>query len=131
MIPRGIKNQNPGNIRSGTADWEGMSPTQDDPEFVQFQGPQWGIRAIAKILLTYEADGLNTVQQIINRWAPPSENDTDAYVQAVAEACGVGANTPINVTQMLPSLIPAIIKHENGEQPYTTAQIEAGIALAS
>ena len=80
---RGFRNNNPTNIRLG-APWQGMSPTQTDGSFVQFIAPQWGIRAAAKILLHYQAEGFNTVRQIINHWAPPNENDTDAYIADVA-----------------------------------------------
>jgi len=129
-IPRGIRNQNPGNIRHGETIWQGQSQYQDDPAYVTFTDPIYGIRAIARILMTYSKDGLNTVSQIIGRWAPSSENDTDAYVESVAKALGVGANTPLSLTSVLPDLVKAIITHENGEQPYTETQIETGIQLA-
>jgi hypothetical protein len=128
--PRGIRNNNPGNIRHSDTVWYGQALNQDDPAFVQFSDPEYGIRAIAKILLTYQRDGLNSVQGIINRWAPPSENDTDAYVQAVCNGCGVASTSPIDVRAELPGLIKAIIQHENGEQPYTDDQIDRGVALA-
>ena len=129
MTSRGIRNDNPGNIRLGTA-WEGMSAMQTDPYFVQFISPEYGIRAIAKIMLTYAEDGIDTVSGIINRWAPPSENDTGAYVEAVAEQCSVTPNMAIDVKSIMPALVKAIIYHENGEQPYTDEQINAGIAMA-
>lgn len=76
--PRGIRNFNSGNIRhvKGTR-WQGMSANQNDTAFVQFTGPQWGIRAIARTLITYQdKHGLRTIRQIIGRWAPPNENNS-------------------------------------------------------
>lgn len=131
MEPRGIRNNNPGNIRHGDTIWTGQAVTQPDPAFVTFVAPEYGIRAIAKILLTYERDGLTTIGQVINRWAPPAENDTDAYVEAVCNECAAGANTQVNIHDMLLPLIKAIIQHENGKQPYPDALINQGIALAT
>lgn len=126
---RGFRNNNPGNIRLGLP-WQGLAPTQTDPAFCQFVAPQWGIRAMAKILLHYESEGYNTVSKIISHWAPPSENDTDAYIDSVAKQCGVLADAQINVLTYLPKLIPAIIMHENGSQPYSDDVIAFGILLA-
>jgi len=128
-IPRGIRNCNPGNIRLGQS-WQGMAAMQTDPSFVQFLSPEYGIRAIAKIMLTYASNGIDTISGIINRWAPPSENDTGAYVQAVAEQCSVAPTDAVDMKSVLPGLVRAIIQHENGEQPYTDEQINAGIAMA-
>lgn len=128
--PRGIRNHNPGNIRHG-AKWQGMADVQSDAAFVTFKAPEWGIRAMARILVKYQSDyGLHTVRAIIHRWAPPVENDTDAYVLQVAKALGVDPDQPIDVWARLPQLIPAIIKHENGKQPYSAATIQQGIDLA-
>ena len=126
---RGFRNNNPGNIRLGLP-WQGMSSTQTDGSFVQFIAPQWGIRAMAKILLHYQAEEFNTVRLIINHWAPPNENDTDAYISDVAALCEVTPDSPLDVKDALPKLIPAIIKHENGSQPYSADVISLGIALA-
>ena len=126
--PRGIRNHNPGNLRRGTP-WVGLSPTQTDPDFWQFTAPVWGLRALARLLLNYEAwYGLNTVRKIIARYAPESENNTDAYAQAVASALGVGPDDLIHVRERLPELVPAIVKHENGMQPYSAELIAEAIA---
>lgn len=128
--PRGIRLHNPGNIRHSSAKWQGMAVQQTDPAFVQFISPEYGIRALSKVLDSYAARGLNTVRKIINTYAPPSENDTGAYVRAVANALGVGPDAVISVATNKQALIAAIIKHENGQQPYTLAQIDSGVALA-
>ena len=131
LTPRGIRNNNPGNIRLSSTTWQGQVPSseQTDPDFVQFSSPAYGIRAIAKILDSYASRGLNTVQSIINTWAPPTENDTAAYVDAVASSMGVDPNTTLSQGDQ-PALIAAIIDHENGSQPYTTAEIDTGVSMA-
>lgn len=127
--PRGIRNNNPGNIRHGDR-WRGMAAEQPDSAFITFTAPEYGIRAMGKLLANYESlHGLNTVAGIIGRWAPPVENNTAAYVNSVAQALGVSPDAPINVKARLPTLVPAIIKHENGMQPYTPGIIRDGLAL--
>lgn len=133
-LPRGIRNNNPGNIDHNPANkWQGELPHDKaiEPRFSRFVSPEFGIRALAKILLNYQnKHGLNTVRKIINRWAPPVENDTGAYAEQVAKACGVSPDAVISVGQLLPLIVPAIIKHENGQQPYTAEQVSAGIQMA-
>lgn len=128
IVPRGIRNNNPGNIRHGDQVWQGQALNQDDPAFVQFSSPEYGIRAIAKILDTYQREGITTISQAIERWAPPSENDTDAYIKAVCISTNCAFDAPL--ADNIPGVIKAIIQHENGEQPYTDDQINAGITLA-
>jgi hypothetical protein len=134
MTPRGFRNNNPGNIDRNATKWQGMADDQSsDPRFVVFKTPQWGIRALARTLLTYQNQyGLKTVKAIINRWAPPGENDTGAYVKAVAESCGVDPSAPITLDScdmMLP-LVKAIIVHENGSNPYSDALISEALHMA-
>lgn len=131
--PRGIRNNNPGNIRivPGVT-WVGEHYPGDDQSFVQFTDPVYGIRAIARIMNSYAKQGIQTLGEAIDRWAPPNENNSEAYVDAVCAQCSIGPDTPVNITSpsVLPNIIKAIIQHENGEQPYTDAQIQKGIALA-
>ena len=132
MVARGIRNNNPGNIRHGEK-WEGLSDTQNDSSFCVFKTPEYGIRAMAKILLNYQKKyGLKTIKQIISRWAPPNENNTLAYIKSVSAAVGVLPDDEISLNNknIMMSLIKAIIKHENGEQPYSEEQILNGINLA-
>lgn len=131
MPSRGIKNQNPGNIRHSPDKWLGEVPG-NDKAFKTFSDPVYGIRALAKLLLNYERKyGLNTVSGIISRWAPTVENNTAAYIDAVAKACGVDPFQVIDVAAYLHSLVPAIITHENGSQPYTDEQISQAIAMVT
>ena len=132
MIPRGIRNHNPGNIRHGDK-WQGLSEEQTDSSFCVFEAPEYGIRALAKILLNYERKyGLNTVRKIINRYAPEVENDTASYVLSVAGQLGVAADEVIDVadTAVMLVLIKAIIRHENGCQPYDNEVLIKGIKMA-
>jgi hypothetical protein len=132
-VPRGIRNNNAGNIRISPTRWKGKKTPSADKSFEQFDTPENGIRAMAKILLAYnKLYGLDTVEKIINRWAPPIENDTDSYVRAVSSALGVNPDDVIRVKSpnILSLLIRAIIKHENGQQPYMQATIDLGIKRA-
>ncbi|MGH8053574.1 MAG: hypothetical protein ACREP4_06615 [Stenotrophomonas sp.] len=141
MATRGIRNFNPGNIdRSPLNKWQGRMPVEkmtneqrSEKRFEVFASAQWGIRAMCILLITYQdRHNCHTVQQIINRWAPPSENDTGAYVAQVARAVGVAPGERINTHSyaVLRPLVEAIIKHENGVQPYSADVIEEGLRLA-
>lgn len=127
---RGLRNNNPGNIRKSADKWQGLAPVQDDPAFFKFIEPKYGVRALGKILQTYRNKyGLQTVRDIIGRWAPPNENNTTSYVNSVARALGVTADEPIDVYARLPDLAAAIIRHENGSNPYTAAEIKQWVYL--
>lgn len=134
QTPRGIRNHNPGNIKRKGAQWIGLADEQDDPTFLQFVDPRFGVRAMARIMQTYyNVHGLRCVEDIIRRWAPTSENDTDAYVDAVCNAMSVPKRKRLDVLhdkQLLGKLLRAIIHHENGEQPYADNVIADGIELA-
>lgn len=119
---RGIRNNNPGNIRWGD-EWQGLVPQaqRTDQSFCQFISPEYGIRAMIIILRNYQSKyGLKTITGIVKRWAPPNENDTQAYIRSVATATSTDADKPIDLTdsRKLFPLLQAIIKHENGSQPY-------------
>ena len=129
--PRGIRNNNPGNIRHGGSRWAGMQSNQDSDEaFVQFKLPEYGVQALAELLDTYQQRyGLMTIQAAIHRFAPPSENITPAYVQAVERAVGRKTFDSRDSDQML-HFIKGVIKHENGKQPYDDEQLLLGMAMA-
>lgn len=132
MTPRGLRNFNPGNIRHGDA-WQGLAPKQPDPDFATFREPLYGLRAMAKVLLAYSTlHGRRTVRAIVSRWAPASENDTDAYVAMVSRAMGVDPDVPLDLTKdaVLSDLMRAMIRHENGVQPYDPALILSAIKAA-
>jgi len=130
--PRGIRNNNPGNIRISDADWMGKVKDNTDGAFEQFTHPKWGIRAMHKILQSYNKRGVDTVQEIIETWAPPVENKTQFYVAHICYVLDVRPTTPLNIwnPNVAIPLIQGIIEHENGEQPYSTAVIKDGLELA-
>ncbi|ENF6321248.1 hypothetical protein ABRW72_003504 [Salmonella enterica subsp. enterica serovar Newport] len=129
---RGIRNKNPGNLEySKTNPWVGQ--TGDDGRFAKFETPEHGIRALGRNLLSYQRQGIDTVNDIINRWAPPSDNnDTAAYIKAVCAQLGVTENQPLDASNpdTLQALCAAIIKHENGTQPYSPDQLSTGVSAA-
>lgn len=128
-MTRGIRNKNPGNIRSNAANnWQGQIG-RDHDGFVVFDTAQNGIRAIARLLKNYISAGHNTVEKVIARYAPASENDTSAYIAAVSKRVAVSPDFPLAAYHIEP-LVTAIIQHENGLNPYTVAEIRAGIAAA-
>ena len=118
-LPRGIRNRNPGNIRHGSQ-WVGLAPEQPDAAFATFTDHVFGLRALMVVLLTYyRRHKLDTVREIIGRWAPPVENDTGAYVDQVAKRLGVGPDEIVNPErrETLIGLARAIVRHENGKPP--------------
>ena len=131
--PRGIRNNNPGNIRRNGDPWQGLAKDQTDREFFMFQSAVYGIRALARLLITYQDKyGLCTIETIIARWAPTVENDTKAYIQSVARHTGF---SPLQTLDMhcfeyLKPVVEAIIQHENGQQPYSDAEITKALVLA-
>lgn len=129
---RGVRLCNPGNIRHSKTLWQGEADLQPDPDFVAFKAPEWGLRAVAKILLTYQRNGLNTVRKIISRWAPPNENDTEAYVRDVSKRVGVNPDEPIDLTNahLMCAIVKAVVRHENGQQPYADEVVTKAVALA-
>lgn len=93
-VPRGIRNNNPLNIRKGN-NWKGEVYCSTDGEFEQFVSMQWGVRAGFKILKNYmtgyggRVKALTNIHDIIHRWAPPSENNCRAYIDSVCRFSGL------------------------------------------
>ncbi|RWU12462.1 structural protein P5 [Xanthomonas phaseoli] len=136
-LPRGVRNANPGNIDRTKTVWQGedrsASAVERESRFAVFDSPEYGFRALVKTLLTYQRKhGLRTVRGIINRWAPPVENDTGAYARQVATALGVDVDQRINVEAPATAfqLAKAIAKHENGGNFWGDAVIWDGVELA-
>lgn len=129
--PRGIRNNNPGNIVRTGDRWQGMAPDQSaDSRFVVFESPVWGLRALARVLRSYYAQGRTNLQTIIGRWAPPNENDTGAYIAAVSRATGLmPAQTIVLTDEVLARIMEAIVQHENGQQPYSPQLFAQAINL--
>ena len=94
-MKRGLRNNNPLNIRHSADEWLGARKKQTDKAFVQFRNMTYGYRAAWKIMQSYyERFVLRnkqfTVRNIISRWAPPTENDTEAYIRSVMNLSGIG-----------------------------------------
>lgn len=129
MATRGIRNNNPGNIRVSKDQWEGM--TGDDGAFVTFDSPESGVRALGKNLLSYGRQGYDSIEKIVNRWAPPNENDTQAYIDSVVAATGIPATQSLDLSDpdTLSSLAQAISFHETGSR-YDPEVYQQGVARA-
>lgn len=131
-IPRGIRNNNPLNIRENHLvdyDWQGEHFLNLDNDFEEFTAPIYGLRAGARVLRTYRhVYGLNTISGIINRFAPPSENNTQAYIASVSQKTGINPDQPLTDSDY-PPLMAAMIHHENGQQPYAMNEIIEGFNL--
>lgn len=129
---RGLRNNNPGNIEANDANpWEGQ--TGSDGRFATFETAEHGIRALGKNLLSYQRQGIDTVTDVVNRWAPAADgNNTDSYIKALCSALGVGANDQLDMTnpRTLAALCAGIVNHENGNQPYSEDQINTGVSAA-
>ncbi|MEQ8605167.1 MAG: structural protein [Marivibrio sp.] len=136
QLPRGIRNNNPGNIRHSPTKWRGQLADQSaDDAFVQFEHPIYGLRAMARILMTYQRKhGLKTIRAIVNRYAPPVENDTDAYARHVAKEIAVGLDYEIDLAaerEAFATVLRTMVRHENGEQPYPDFFFDDAITLAA
>lgn len=93
-IPRGLRNHNPLNIINTTTPWVGQIGT--DGRFCVFVRDEFGYRAAFKLLRTYNIKHkLYTVRQIIARWAPPVENNTEGYIRRVCKYGGLEADNKI------------------------------------
>ena len=89
-LPRGLRNCNPGNIRLSKDKWKGLREVQTDREFFQFKEMKWGYRAMLKVLRNYrKSHGCQTLADMIRRYAPHRENDTNAYINAVCQKLGI------------------------------------------
>lgn len=131
-IPRGIRNNNPLNIRVGN-NWKGEVAKPSDHTFEQFTEMKWGCRAAFVILRNYiQRHKLNTIAKIIARWAPSNENNTQAYIASVVKYSLIGKNELIkfeNKCQMV-NLFRGMCIVENGKEVSIDAVLE-GYDLAN
>lgn len=112
--PRGIRNNNPGNIEDGAFARSLPGYAGSDGRFAKFDSPEAGNQAAPRLLASYIQRGFNTPASIINRWAPPSDNNpTQAYAAYVAQRVGVGPNDTVTEAQ-IPLIAQAISEFENG-----------------
>ena len=149
-LPLGVRLNNPGNLEWGSP-WEGLVPrsqsryhasgSAQQRRFCEFVDAASGIRAIARTLITYAdkrlaADGstIDTVREVISRWAPSHENNTNAYAQHVAKVISptLSPDAPISVKdyQTMKGLVRGIIAHENAGYAYPEEVLEEGLRRA-
>jgi hypothetical protein len=126
--PRGLRNNNPGNIRQSSVRYTGEVQPSKDGAFKQFQSMEYGYRAMFVLLHTYaRKHGINTIEGMISRYAPANENHTQAYIDAVSEMSGVPATSHLTTTNaevMIP-IVAAMSRVENGEAA-VMSEVEAG-----
>lgn len=115
-MSRGLRNNNPGNIRRSRVSYEGEVPSSD-VSFKAFESMAYGYRAIFVLLDSYRRKyGLCTIRQMLNRYAPPSENFTEGYVRYVVTQTGIAPDESLDTLSphdMVP-FVAAISKVENG-----------------
>lgn len=114
--PRGLRNNNPGNIRKTDIKWGGEVPGSDG-RFETFKSIDYGYRALIKLLQNYQRlHGLRTISQLISRWAPGTENNTSVYIAAVSKETGFGRDERIDMFDRRTAILmaSAISKVENG-----------------
>lgn len=118
-IPRGLRNNNPGNIRINGDLFQGEIRPSKDKSFKQFETMPYGYRAILRILRNYHNNyKLDTIRKMIGRWAPENENDTDSYIKAVSDYAGIPADDPININdrERMIRIVAGMSKVENGRE---------------
>ena len=128
--PRGIRNNNPGNLNF-VGQTGATRETGPNGRFAVFQTAEEGLQALAHQLRLYSQRGINSVRAIISKFAPPSENNTQAYINSVSKRLGVDANSALDVNdpRVMQGLMDAIIKVENGRNPYSTEQLSTASAV--
>jgi len=138
-LPLGIRLNNPGNLEWGSP-WEGLVPRHlsrynsssinQQRRFCEFKDAAFGIRAIARTLITYadkrladDGSAIDTIREVVARWAPSFENNVDAYAKHVAKIVGVGPDDQVNIKDydVMRKLVKGIIAHENAGYQYPEA----------
>lgn len=130
-MTRGYKNNNPLNMRHDNDRWQGEVVPSQDGAFKQFETMAWGYRAAFKLLHNYQKNnGCRILSDFINRWAPPSENNTSAYVSTVAKRAGLSDVSEIDTLKgdTMRAVVSAMSYVENGIEA-NEADIAAGWEL--
>lgn len=133
-IPRGLRNNNPGNIRnSQRTDWQGEvdESAKNDNSFEEFETIAYGYRALIKLLQNYrKIHGCQTIADFISRWAPHEENNTNGYIQAVCREMEVPSTfvPDVDDKDTMCAFAAAISLVENGV-PAVMSDIEEGWKL--
>jgi hypothetical protein len=136
--PRGLRNNNPGNMEHTTIKWEGLAPSADE-RFATFKSPEYGVRAMAKNLRTYgRKHGVKSINDIIARWSNDSDptnkkGQQKAYANYVATKTGYGVDQTLDLEDpnVLFDLVKAMSLHENGNVTYPDDVLREGVRLMS
>ena len=125
--PRGLRNNNPGNIRKSNDKFQFELRPSADPDFKQFYTMYYGYRAVFVILRNYSRlYGLGTIRQLIGRWAPANENDTAGYIATVSKLSGIPADDPIDTSdrEQMIRIVASMSQVENGRPAVMTDVIK-------
>lgn len=129
----GIRNNNPGNLVKTNITWLGKIPNGTDAKFEQFTSIEYGIRAMCLDLVSDIRKGKNTLTKLITEYAPPSENNTSAYIDKVAKSMGLRPSDELVKVNgdFLAKLARAIIDVENGKDAklITDTMIFTGVRM--
>ena len=116
-MSRGLRNNNPGNIRRSRVRYLGEVRPSRDPDFKEFETMAYGYRAMFVLLDTYRSRyGLDTIRRMLYRYAPPEENLTERYLQYVVDYSGIMPDEVVDTRSeldMIP-IVAAMSKMENG-----------------
>lgn len=130
-MSRGLRNNNPGNIRHDGTRWQGERIPSTDTAFKQFDSMAYGYRAMLKLLGNYSRlHGCHTIRTMVSRWAPPSENNTAAYIATVSRLTGIAPDQTIDIASrnQMCRLAAAMSQVENGK-PAVYADVLSGWSL--
>lgn len=132
MSSRGIRNNNPLNLRKSSDRFLGEVLVSSDKAFKQFTTMPYGYRAAFVVLGTYLDKGINTIDGIISRWAPPSENNTQQYISSVEMRSGVNRYKRLSYHsgQDYIKIVAAMCFSENGI-PASMPDVIAGFNMQS
>ncbi len=131
--PRGIRNNNPGNLIYTNTNWTGKIPKAQnrDRRFEMFITPVFGVRAMIKDLKHDIEKGKNTVPKLIEEYAPRFENNTDTYIKTVCNDLKVSKRAKLLPTKnTLQLLVFSISRVENGGNYISNDLFEQAYALA-
>lgn len=127
---RAERNNNPGNLEFRGQ--RGATPEDGSGRFAKFGSAEEGVAALARQLQLYGSRGINTIEKIISKYAPPSENNTAAYVNAMVNRLGVASTKELDLNDpaTLSGLIQGISKHEAGRSFLSEQQVMTGLTMA-
>lgn len=130
-LPRGLRNCNPGNLRCSAVRYKGECAEGDSAGFRRFESVAYGYRAMFVLLHTYALRyGCRTIEAMILRYAPPSENDTAAYIRRVSRASGIDARARVDTLDgaVMQPIVCAMSAVENGVAA-CVADVRSGWAM--